>query len=137
MRHVRRVTIGRVGKRHHDFARRAGRDRRDVFPAGAIRLGWLAVLRQDAELASVQVHRMQHPVLSLGDAPARRLVAGPGEIDPAELKGFAVDAVDGGLLRQFERFFMSTQSRNVPCFSNVGMSPAGWAGVGTRALAGW
>jgi hypothetical protein len=30
---------------------------------------------------------------------------------------------------------LATQSSNVPCISNVGMSPIGWMGAGMRALA--
>src|SRR5262245_27173833 len=84
---------------HPYLADAAVRYRRGILPAGAIGLRRPSVLRHDAELASVDMHRMKHLVATLGNPPAQRHTPRDGEAGLGDSKGFAVDAIGGELLR--------------------------------------
>jgi hypothetical protein len=57
-----------------------------------------AILRDDAELAAVDVHGMQHPIVAFRDPPEQVLIAGRAEAFLTQAERLPVDPIGGTLI---------------------------------------
>src|ERR1022692_3636799 len=98
VRHVGTIPARRIWEPKQDFGNAPLRDRGDILPPRTLGSRRLAVLGDDAELAAMDVHRMQHQVGAFRDPPTKILVAGRRKIDSVERERLSVHTIRRELL---------------------------------------